>query len=242
MTTKNAKSLFKIATILLLLFAISNESYSQRSRTKVEENYYQEDSTDLEHPYKKVIGISPMIGTNTVVETYYDIDPTKPNSDKDISREGIFAYGASASYFLFDFLNIEFNYMYSKDMKIVETFKGTIDPNIYQIAEITTHWIPNPYNVINYFGTLGGTFFHTSINKVPTTNFGINFGVGFLINFNFDQYGILALQAEWRLDYGLTKAKSPYIEIKDGQTVITEKERTVYYSIPRFGLFWYPKF
>jgi TatD DNase family protein len=236
MTTKNAKSLFKILTVLFLLFSIGSSVFSQdrRSRSREREEYYENDTTELENPYPKLIGFGPMLGTNTVVETFYLPD------QQEISFEGILAYGGSVIYYPLDFLSIEAHYMYSKNMKIVEQFNYTIDPNIYQVIELTSHWSPNPYNIINFFGTAGITYFSTSINKRTSSEIGLNFGLGFLANIKIDGAGIFAVNAEWRLDFGLNKTITPYYDRKTFKYI--DKERTVFYSIPRFGIIWFPSF
>ncbi len=257
MTTKTAKSLFQIPIILLIFLLSVSLSSAQTGDeyedTEVydEEEFVEEDLLEEEfvHPYKKLIGIGPLIGANTIVETYL-ID------DNDVSYEGLVATGGSISYGgLYDFLVFEVAYIYSKNQKIADDHNRDlspdipeeraqlIKPNIHHVVELTAHWIANPYGRVNMFLTTGFTFFFNNRNGVQSNKLGVNAGVGFYFNIPVKSVGLFAIAAEVRLNFEFgTFDGFRYGKVIDGKREIIKSEISEFFSIPRVGILWFPDF
>ncbi|MCL5992112.1 MAG: hypothetical protein M1419_08435, partial [Bacteroidetes bacterium] len=69
-------------------------------------------SEEYVNPYHKFIGLGPMLGSNTIVETY-SLSSGKQNE----SHEGLFIYGGSLYYGLLDYCILEATYLYSVNKK-----------------------------------------------------------------------------------------------------------------------------
>lgn len=243
MTTKNAKDLFKIATILAVFFLTAFNMHAQDGRNEEEEVY--EAPAD---PFPKTWGIGPLFGANTIVDMY-------PEGDKR-SSDGIFAIGGFVQYRALRYLILEGTYTYSKNSTLSKRFD--VDPNYHNTIELTTHWIPNPSGRINFFGTLGLTYF---MNKVGVNDYanngksnkyfdeenelGMNGGFGILINFNLpNKAGVLGVIGEWRVMYKFAARKYTYDNRRNPltETALFNKptETSTFFSIPRLGIAWYP--
>lgn len=237
MTSENAKKLFKLTTIILiLLFIFSNYAYPQQSKTtETNLDKGKESFSDL-----KFIGFGPVIGSNTMIITYYEKD-----GDRDVSFEGILNYGGAVFFNLLDYCILDLSITHSVNKKVIEPDPEHLKPNYYTFIDLTSHWIPNPNNVINIFATLGGTSFFNSINGKNDITFGINTGLGFFVNIKMKDVGLFNLSAEWRINFQIGKVDAILLDHVDP---ITEEPiyRTVpsstFYSTPRFGIIWYPEF
>ncbi len=261
MTTKTAKSLFKIPafsiSIILLMFLFStslsfaqaNDEYEDADTLNYDNNYEnnEEEATDKEllHPYDKIFGFGPLIGTNTIVETYSI--PNQP--DDEVSYEGLIAVGGSVSYGgLYDFLVLEATYIYSKNQKIADDHnlidpKNPILPNIHHVVELTAHWIANPYGRVNMFVTTGFTFFFNNRNGVQSNKVGMNGGLGFYINVPVKGVGLFVIAAEVRLNFEFgTYDGFKYERDENLKLVKTESRNSEFFSIPRVGILWFPNF
>jgi len=231
MTSKTAKKLFNLSIFLLVfLFAFSTTSAQSIFDDIVEEEKPEE---ELIHPYKKFIGFGPVLGTNTVVETYY-----LEVGEKDVSYDGLFAIGGAIAYGVFDYLVVEAAYTYSKNTKIAIDNPG-LKPSIYQTLEFTTHWIINPYSRVNFFGTVGTTAFFNSYDGKPHEQIGWIAGLGMFINIPTD-FGLFNIVAEWRIDFE-TKKKEQFnlFPNLDSRKFVETKS---FYSIPRLTILYYPPF
>lgn len=244
MTTNNAKQLFKLSMIMFVLMFASYNSYAQRDNS---EDEYEDEEEVYEQPknlYPKQFGIGPIFGTNTVVETY------TPGGE-DVAYEGVLAYGAMAHYQVLDYLGIEAAYINSVKQPD-KKFKDLLDPTTYQQIQLTTHWIPNPYGRINFYGTLGLSMFFNKYSfnetgELKTTkkdnSLGMNAGVGMFVNVNLNSAGILVFMAEWRLDFMFKKTKLDFDPRKaiGSEEYKNNVEVSTFFSIPRVGVIWYPK-
>lgn len=227
MTTQTAKKLFNITLMLLFLLLTFSPIHAQSIMDDIDSEKNIEEE-ELIHPYPKFIGIGPIFGTNTVVETYF-ID----GGDNDVSYEGLFAIGGALTYGVFDYLVLELAYNYSKNTKIAEKYDYTLEPSIYQNLEFCTHWVLNPYSRVNFYGTLGITCFFNSFDDVPNKQIGPNAGLGFFINIPFN-VGLLNVAAEWRINFE-TESK-PQFDPDSDKFVDTQS----FYSIPRLTILFYP--
>lgn len=231
MTTKTAKQLFNLPVLLIAFFMATTILSAQK-----EEYFDESDSAAIEfvNPYPKLLGIAPYIGSNTIVDR--QVTSKGPVSN---SYDGLFSWGFGVFYTPFDFMNVQVSYMSSKSTKNSEIFAGVF-PDYQNLLEITTHWSPNPYNRINVFGTLGTTLFFIESNKVPDFSYGICTGVGFNININTGA-GLVAIIAEWNLNFSLkTFQTGNFVKGENGETIINFVETSTFYSIPRFGVAFYP--
>jgi TatD DNase family protein len=239
MTTKNAKKLFDSMLILFLALSIS---FAATSFVFAQDNGDFEDEEEIEYvtPYPKGLGIGFDIGTNTIVETQY-----YQGLDKSISYEGIFFWGGTLSWSVFDFMMLEATYNYSKNTKIIEKSNNQLGPNIHQVLELTSQWIANPHSRVNFYGMLGLSFFYNTLNderpelETKDTPVGFNFGLGFKINIPIASVMLITPYLEWRLNWAPAKVKG--ITYWDpGSVIPVEVESTKFFSMPRFGIIIYP--
>jgi len=230
MTSKTAKQLFNLSIILLTFILAFSVTESQSILKDIKRDSSTQE--EMVHPYPKFIGFGPVIGTNTVVETWYI-----GANEKDDSYDGLLAYGGALTYGVFDYLVVKLSYCYSKNIKIAEQWDYTIDPSVYQFYELSTHWIINPYSRINFFGTLGITSFNNSYNNIPNNQIGWNSGLGMFINIPTD-FGLFNVMAEWHINFETQKQKKYSDEIDKENNIFTDTKS--YYSIPRVTLLYYP--
>jgi len=237
-TIANSKKFFGIATVLLALFAMSSTAYSQ------DEEYYYEDEEDSpveiyeEAPYPKFIGFGGFFGTNTIVESKTYIEDENKDSEN-ISYEGIIALGGTVTFGgIADYLILQAGYSYSENTKPVEN-SGAIEPNIHQIIELSSLWIPNPHNKINVYGILGPSIIMNSIDGVENSQIGLNTGVGFIFNIPLGNIGLLNLAAEWKLNFELSSIERDEVDFSGFSQRI---ESNNFYSIPRLNVIFYPNF
>jgi hypothetical protein len=228
MTTANAKKLFGLTAILLFLFVMTGVLISQDTETTDETT-----TEEFESPYHKFIGIGPMFGSNTIVETY-----KFPGGTKEVSYEGIFIYGGTLYFGLLDYCVLEATYLYSKNTKISEESKGLIDPYTYNIFELSSNWIVNPYSRLNVYGNIGYTVIFSYMNKENQSSSYFNIGLGFFFNLE-TTYGLLNFVAQWKLNFGLNSISTKYWT-KGDPPVPIESDLNNFFSIPRFGIVFYP--
>ncbi|MDQ1265539.1 MAG: TatD family deoxyribonuclease [Bacteroidota bacterium] len=247
MTTMNAKKLFNILAFMIVLFLSYYSLYSQGSEnagSAVEE----EAALDDENRYAKFIGINPTVAFNTIVETQFFKDLNNNDSTQSITYEGIIAYGGSIMYSPVDFCVTEIAFLYSKNTKVVDEYirtggTGAYKPSEYYFIELSSHWSPNPYGRVNIYGTLGLTGVYSTTNFEETSQLGFNFGVGFYINIPTN-FGLFTPTLEWRIDYlfGKSQGKISSGNIGNPDYKLYNIQREVYFSLPRFGIVFYPKF
>lgn len=261
MTSITAKELFKIST-LAFLFSILSMNYliSQNDDFDLYEDDYEEyeydDEIEEENFYKKGIGIGFLIGPNTVVENQTLVGL---GVERSVSYDGILAYGGTITYGgLFDFLVLSGSYVYSINEDIQVESEGVLDPTVYQMFEFATHWIPNPYNRVNFFLTGGFgmineefyTFEETPeapqgevLQNIEWTQAIIG-GLGFYFNIVFENVGMMSIAAEWRLNFELGTKNLPSDPTipPDQQVNFQPVDLTRFYSIPRVSLIFYPDF
>lgn len=243
MTTKSAKSLFKI--LFLGLFFLVYHTQAQDI-----------DTLDFENPYPKLLGVGFTMGTNTVVNTY------KPEGN-DVSDEGLFAYGASLTGYPFDFIFLQSTYlMWENEKPYKNTKKDTatlyLDPETSTQFEIAIGVIPNPHSKVNFFLMTGystSTRKYTQIDWVtdiqnPKKLFlsdrkdALIGGIGFIANIPVSGAGVFTLSAEWRLNFLLNSTILDVDPRKDINSPEYRKktEYTTFYSIPRVTISWFPPF
>ncbi len=239
-STKNAKSFFKIMMLVMSIALFTQTTYAQDDYS-YDDNYDEQEADYEEAPYSKFIGIGGFFGTNTIVENQVFLDESLNQPDKNISYEGISSFGGTVTYGgLAEYLVLQVGYVYSKNTKVQETSPGSL-PNIHQIIEISSLWIPNPHNKINVFGAIGPSFIMNSINGIENSQIGLNAGVGFIFNIPIKGAGLLNLAAEWRLNFDLASVKSQ-VEWQNRPPVTTAIDSKSFYSIPRLNIIFYPDF
>lgn len=241
MTSKTARKLFNLAIFIFMFLFTTFSVFSQTDETTEyeEDEYYEE---ELYNPFYKYIGIAPLLGINTIVETFYLED-----SEPDISYEGIAAYGGAVNFSIYDFLIIQGSYVYSKNTRIQEKVDFPVGPNIHQFAELSSIWIINPYSRINFYGAIGAGLIMNTYNQgfdeeAKTTDFALNTGVGFMVNLPVTDVGLFAASFEWRLNFILERKEVFYIPEGGTKEDMTTEQMRPFYSIPRITLMWYPEF
>ena len=254
MTTKTARKFFNLTifTIFFLMGSTLSVFSQSDENTEYEEEYYEDEyyeenaeQEDSYNPYFKNIGIAPVIGMTTVVQSYY-FDDERP--DEPVSYEGIAAYGVAINYSILDFLIIQGSYLYSKNTKVVEKSEDKVGPSIHQFAELSSLWIINPYSRINFYGAIGVGLINNTYNQgrekeSKTSDFGLNTGVGFMFNLPVTDVGLFAFSFEWRLNFVMQRDAIPYLPSNASEDAeITFEEMRPFYSIPRITLVWYPEF
>lgn len=254
MTTKTAKTFFSLCVLLMILF-IQNTSFSQMETFNEDEDIYYEDTIEqVENPVEKFIGFGPIFGINTIVDTYYP-------DNQDISYDGLFAIGGTVIYGgAIDWMIAQLSLIYSYNKK------PTIDTRIYDslhplpanehyFSELTLDWLINPHsrvnfylitgvsNITNIFSQYDSVLYplqhRETINKV-----GLITGVGFFVNIPIKNAGLFCLNAEWRLNFMLGRTKREY-DPRFGPPdprYYAPSENSTFYSIPRFGIIWFPPF
>ncbi len=244
-TTQNAHQLFKLLTIVFLLILIQFTAFSQVPKIVMEPQTYEIE--EEYNPYRKYIGIAPVIGFNTIVYTY-----TLPKNDyllageKDVSMEGIIAYGGSISIGPLEYLVIQFTYLYSKNEKLAREWDYTLNPNFHRFYEISTHWISNPTGRIGIYGTLGYSVIHNLYGRekvkdpgyLESISSGINVGIGAYINIP-TAYGLIVPTFGWRLNFELGTSKSDFPYNSNGELVVIPTTVKTFFSIPRVELIWF---
>lgn len=214
---------------------------------------------------KKNIGVSFSLSTNTIVETATGLDT---NIRSSTSFEGLFAFGGGLSYSLLDWLNVEGSYLYSRNTKVAEQqldSRGNQLPNTHQSFNFSVRTIANPYAKVNFFGTIGLSYLinkvwagkSTDVNSpdyapddqllLSVNQLGMNAGAGFSINIP-TSFGMFQPTAEWRLDFPFASDNRliPLApdRVENGQTIYAPRknfEVSTFYSLPRFTLYFYPK-
>ncbi len=244
-TTENAKKLFKLL-IITLFFIFNFTTYSQTPPKIVMEPVVYEIEEEY-NPFRKYLGASFVLGFNTIVYTYtLSQNDYLPSGEKDVSMEGILAYGGSLSVSPFDFLVVEFTYLYSKNEKFAREWDNTINPNYHSFYEISTHWIANPTGRISIFGTIGYTVISNKYGReikispgfVESTNSGINVGIGAYINIP-TPYGLIVPSFGWRLNFELGSSETNYPYNHQGELKLIQTSVKTFFSIPRAQLIWF---
>jgi TatD DNase family protein len=252
MTTRTAKLFFSLS-VLLLFFIFSPTSYSQPDDNL--EGFLEEDTLDLsKNPIEKFIGFGPILGINTIVETYYP-------EGQDISYDGLFATGGTLIYGgTFDWVLAQLSLIYSyntkptKDTKIFDSLHP-LPANEHYYSEFSLDWIVNPNSRVNFY-LITGVSNITSIfsqyipDKYPLqqrdaiNKIGIITGLGFFVNIPTKNSGLFCLNAEWRLNFMLSHTKRPYDPRFNppDPNYYRSSDNTTFYSIPRFGIIWFPPF
>jgi len=256
MTNDNAKKLFRLMVALLFFLFSFSISSAQTTTTVYDDDYevYYDDSDEDNWLYPKFIGFGPVVGVNTIVETYQD--------GVDISYEGLFAAGATINYQMLEYLMLTGSFTYSKNSQYVKNYN--VDPNIHQSIEISSLWSPNPNRRVNFFGIVGLSYMTNKYSRREFTDefpdgkkyyetendLGINTGLGFNVNIDFGNAGILGIMAEWKLNFMMGTTKLDFDPrqnplLKDGSRNdlhYKTSEISTFFSIPRLSVVWYPKF
>jgi TatD DNase family protein len=234
MTTSNARNLFKLVILIFSILLSTAALYAAEAIPDA-------DNEPSPNPFPKFIGFGPYFGTNTVVETYY-----KVQGEDDISYEGLFSYGGCITYYPADFVHLEAAYIYSKNNKVTNS-----GPTVYNFMELSSMLSPNPYGVINFYGIAGLSYNYVTYDKGgfydrSNYRFGLLTGLGIIGNINLKKAGVLNIVLEWRLNFLLSRTNSVYYEkfVSPGspENIVKESPVSSFYSIPRFGILWYPPF
>ena len=240
MTTNNAKSLFKL---FLLLIAICSSTFTLAAQNEAE-NETPAESTAHTPRFHKVLGIGPVFGSLTTVDTHFLTE-----GEKDISNEGIFAYGGRVSYGLEKYLLLDFSIIYGKNTKPTRD-DATHGPNHHTFFDLSAHWIPNYESRVNYYATTGLSYIMNHYDDGGPVGYdhkfnvlGVNLGLGFNVNIDCFKFGLLNLTAEWKVTFPFKRTTATILDPADPNKELTKQvEMSTFYSIPQFGIIFYPNF
>lgn len=246
MSSKTAKKLFNLALILMFIIPLSLAN-AQDETDEYEDEYSDEEiiEEELVHPYKKFLGLGPSFGSNTIVETFF-----LETGDDEISNPVLLATGGTISFGPLDNFSFEISYFYSKDTKDADFWNPKtedpskfLDPNIYQTIEGTVNWIINPYGRVNFYLSGGPTFFMHNRDNVKTNEIGFNAGLGLYINIPIDGAGLFVLTGGIKINNELGKSNVAILERNANQQIVTVvREQSVFLSITRASILWFPSF
>lgn len=240
MTTNNAKRLFKL---FLLLIAICSSTLTLAAQEEAG-NETPAESTAHKPRFHKVLGIGPIFGSLTTVDTQF-----LPEGEKDISNEGIFVYGGRVSYGLENFLLLDFSVIHGKDTKPTQK-DATHGPNYHTFFDLSAHWIPNHESRVNYYATTGLSYIMNHYDDGGPVGYdhkfnvlGVNVGLGFNINIDCFKFGLVNLTAEWKVTFPFKRTTATILDPDDPNKKLTKQvEMSTFYSIPQFGIIFYPNF
>lgn len=240
MTTNNAKRLFKL---FLLLIAICSSTLTLAAQAEATDDTLAETTAHVPR-FHKGLGIGPVFGSLTTVDTHFLTE-----GEKDISNEGIFAYGGRLSYGLEKYLLLDFTYIYGKNTKPTEK-DATHGPNHHTFFDLSAHWIPNYESRVNYYATTGLSYIMNHYDDGGPVGYdhkfnvlGVNLGIGFNINIDCFKFGLLNLTAEWKVTFPFKRTTATIVDPADPDKKLTKKiEMSTFYSIPQFGIIFYPNF
>ncbi len=227
MTSANAKKLFRLAVLLLFTFSVLNQDLFSQSRTTIYDDDYEEytDDQDDGELYPRTYGFGPVVGTNTIVETYSD--------GQDISYEGILAIGGLVN-------KVDPNHHHSIEVSSLWS------PNPY--GRVNFYGILGTSYLMNKFGRRIYDDKHPEGYKTyeADNKLAINTGIGFHANIDLEQAGILSFMLEWKLNFALNKTSLEFDPRRDPKTdPVNYNKKTdiaTFYSVPRLSIVWYPKF
>jgi hypothetical protein len=259
MTTKNAKRFFNLPLLILAMMMCLSASalYSQTDEHLYDyDDEYYEDDLEMPDNFNRRLGIGPIFGSNTIVDRY----STEPKS---FSNEGILSIGGLINYRFMENFIIQGAYTYSKNSTFVNRLPDSIknspypwlEPNYHQAIELTLIAMAKPRNMVNFYASLGATYFMNEIsmwdwdavaNKgnryyVTDDQLGINTGVGGFVNIDLKSIGTLTFYAEWKLSFRLSPTVLAYDprQSPGSDAYRLGSEYTSMYSIPRGGIIWY---
>ncbi|MGQ9819299.1 MAG: TatD family hydrolase [Candidatus Kapaibacteriales bacterium] len=258
MTTKNALKFFKLsmAGVLCLFFSlfqsISNPSgkekqllefFSLSNKITLQDQDFVSDFEEEKNPYLKFIGIGPTFGFNTIVVFESWKNETGATEERNSAYEGKYCWGGNLSFSPFDFMITRLEFIYTKDLH--EFWQDNVKyyyTNIYRILSLSSLFIPNPKQRVNFFAGAGFTYMFNSMNLStdhPTLRhrYGINGSIGFIFNLPIQKIGLFTLTGEWLLLFDFQKDKGVWEPVN--QRFI---DTYYYYSLPRFSINWYPSF
>ncbi len=245
LSTENASKLFRLF-ILILLFSFL-PIFAQDENKNTDEIVI--------NPYKKLIGIEILGGVNTIVE-----GQQTAKGQQDVSFEGIPVFGGHINYVPFDFVILQAGFMQANKKQKPE--RDDFINSTINMFDINSIWMANPQSRVNFF-LAGGISFTTltsdKLKAIPvlddkydgkSTTFltSANFGLGFNINIPISGAGLFTITGQWKLDFLInnydTYTTNPLFKgIKDDPTPKYLKvPASAFYSIPNFGITYYPNF
>ncbi|MCX6148875.1 MAG: TatD family hydrolase [Candidatus Kapabacteria bacterium] len=245
MTTDNAIKLFKLS--IVILFLTISIGFAQETN----------DADDIiVIPNKKLIGIELIGGVNTIVE-----GQKTSKGQRDVSYEGIGVVGACLNYSPFNFLVVQAGFLQAKKKEKPE--RGDLINTTIDMIDFNSIWMANPQSKINFYLSTGFsllTLTSDKLKEIPTSATDIkdgleiskassfNAGLGFIINIPVSGAGLFTLTAQWKLafllnDYNTYSANPNYKQPNDPLNPKWLKvPASAFYSIPNFGITFYPSF
>lgn len=258
MTTDNAKRFFKLSLPALLLCAAASTGFAEgpadniakvnaslrqeRDTTEAdyeeEEEYEEEEVADRGTAKYRKIGIAPVFGTNTIVESpgkvisarYVPNDVVPPGwkeeyvsllpgSRGDISYDGVVAIGGAVNWYFTDHFSLQAMYSYAKNNVLVER-NIALNPRTHQLIDASVIYTPNPSSLVNFLFSGGFSHFKNfEEGNIDESFIGWNLGIGFAINIK-TSFGMIVPTLEWRFSNIIGERKITYgsFETPPGET------------------------
>ncbi len=240
MTTSTAKKLFRIPILIAFLLLAAAPICAQNSGNPRDEEYDNEE-VQPPNPYKKSLGIGATVATNTIIDFQECTDSRRIS----VSYDGILSFGGSLNYGLFDFLTIDASYIYSHNNNIKVT-KYRPEGDHYNFASIGARFVANSNKRIGLFALAGASMQWEKLGQrvidsdAPSSvqKFGLDVGVGFEVHLETGA-GMIVPTAEWRviIPFGSEQISNNPTFCSGSSGLLSRM-----YSIPRFTVYWFPKF
>jgi len=151
--------------------------------------------------------------------------------------------------------------------RLPDSLKSIIDPNFHNAIEFSVIGMLVPRNMVNFYGSIGTTYFMNKISKnfgpqegedkqywetkhyFDDRKFGLNTGVGIFVNFSLGNMGTLVINGEWKVGFRLDKIsldydprEPPWREGSPNPKYRVKTDYSSMSSIPRGGIIWYIPF
>ncbi len=234
-TTATAKQFFRLSILLVALIttflaAASNQAFAQ---TNEEEDEYVEPP----NPFPKLIGVGGLFGANTLT----DFNSRGTQSP----YEGLaIGPGGSLVVYLSNHWAINASYLYGINRTVTAIDPRTnmprqTNPNEHQAFDLSVQYNVNPWNILNFYFMLGGSYLTNNINLDGVKGY-LGFHVNLIgIGINIKTpIGLIYPCAEYRanLVVGLQN------ELKQYGPGDTRQLYGFAFSVPRVSVYFFPNF
>ncbi len=247
MTTTTAQRFFNLPmlTVLAVTVLIVTSFAATAQTTKPAQEEDDEPATEAVNPYPKKIGIAPILGSNTFVESFQ-------STGQRTSDRGFLGFGGGVWVQLSESFNLGASYLRYTNNNPTKLDPNTglprqENPNVHESIDAYIQWTFNPANTISFF-LLGGP---TRLSNAFDYNGGGNgntfrsfwgifgaFGLGANLK---TPLGLFYPSAEFRIStsWGLSEERK-YALGNNRFEILTQTGFT--YSVARFSLWWFPNF
>lgn len=235
-TTQTAKNFFRLNLVLFAivttLLAASFSSLAIAQTSEEEEEY-----VEPPNPFPKLIGVGGVFGANTLT----DFNSRGTQSPYEGQALGP---GGSLVVYLSNHWAINASYLYGINRTVTNIDPRTgmsrqDRPNEHQAFDLSVQYNVNPWNILNFYFMLGGSYLTNNINLDGVKGY-LGFHVNLIgIGVNIKTpIGLLYPCAEYRANL-VIGLRDEFKQYGPGDT------RQLYgfvFSVPRVGLYFFPNF